>query len=66
LVVTEEERIEELSFAAFKRVRTMFHLPGYALPGRIREVIDIDPVGLASSVVADALRSLGVRSSGSL
>jgi len=60
-LVTEEERLEGLSFAAFQRVRTLLHLPGNARPGRTRQVVEVDPAELAAAVVADALRDLGMR-----
>jgi hypothetical protein len=58
-LLTEEEPIEGLSFAAFQRVRTLLYLPADALPGRAREVIPVDPAELAAAVVIDALQSLG-------
>jgi len=54
-VVTEEERLEGLSFDAFQRVRTLLYLPADALPGHTREVVDIDPAELAAALAADAL-----------
>ena len=60
-LVTEEERLEGLSFEAFHRVRTLFHLPANGRPGRMREVFEVDPAELAAAVVADALRDLGAR-----
>jgi hypothetical protein len=58
-LVTEEELIEGLSFEAFKRVRTLLYLPAESLPGRAREVIDIDPAELAAALAADARQSPG-------
>jgi hypothetical protein len=60
-LVTEEERLEGLSFAAFQRRRTLFYLPANGRPGRMRQVFEVDPAELAAAVVADALRDLGVR-----
>jgi hypothetical protein len=60
-LITEEEQLEGLSFAAFQRVRTLLYLPANALPGRAREVIDVDPNELAVALVVDALQSLGGR-----
>jgi hypothetical protein len=57
-VVTEEERLEGLSFAAFQRLRTLLFLPANARPGQGREVIDVDPGELAAAVVADALQGI--------
>ena len=63
-LLTEEEPIEGLSFAAFQRVRTLLYLPANALPGRAREVIPVDPAELAAAVVVDALQGLGPQSAG--
>jgi hypothetical protein len=63
-LVTEEERLEGLSFEAFQRVRTLLYLPADSLPGRTREVVDVDPAELAAAVVADALQSLGTGPAG--
>ena len=63
-LVTEEELLEGLSFAAFQRVRTLLHLPADPLPGRPREVVDVDPGELAAAVVADALQSLATPPAG--
>jgi hypothetical protein len=57
-LITEEEQLEGLSFAAFRRVRTLLYLPANALPGRAREVIDVDPNELAVALVVDAMQSL--------
>ena len=58
-LITEEEQLEGLSFAAFQRVRTLLFLPANARPGRAREVVSVDPVEFAAAVVADALQGLG-------
>lgn len=58
-LITEEERVEGLSFEAFQRVRTLLYLPANALPGHVREVVDVDPVELAAALVVDALQGLG-------
>jgi hypothetical protein len=58
-LITEEERLEGLSFEAFQRVRTLLYLPAVALPGRAREVVDVDPVELAAALVVDALQGFG-------
>ena len=59
LLITEEERLEGLSFEAFQRMRTLLYLPANALPGRTREVVEVDPVELAAARVVDALQGLG-------
>ena len=58
-LVTEEERLEGLSFEAFQRVRTLLYLPANSRPGRAREVVEIDPAELAAAIAADALQGLG-------
>jgi hypothetical protein len=56
-VITEEEQLEGLSFAAFQRTRTLLFLPANSLPGKAREVVDIDPNELAAALAADAAGS---------
>ena len=60
-LVTEEERLEGLSFAAFQRVRTLLYLPANGRPAHLRQAFEVDPAELAAAVVADALRDLGAR-----
>jgi hypothetical protein len=57
-VVTEEERLEGLSFEAFQRLRTLLFLPANARPGQAREIVNVDPGELAAAVVADALQGI--------
>jgi len=59
LLITEEERLEGLSFEAFRRMRTLLYLPANALPGRTREVVEVDPVELAAALVVDAFQGFG-------
>jgi hypothetical protein len=54
-VVTEEEPLEGLSFAAWQRVRTLLFLPADSLPGKSREVVLVDPNELEAAQAADAL-----------
>jgi hypothetical protein len=56
-VITEEERLESLSFAAWQRVRTLLLLPANSLPGKAREVVPIDPNELDAALAADGLES---------
>ncbi len=51
VVETEEELIEALSFAAFRRVSTT--ITREVLPGATRETIPVDPVELARAHAAD-------------
>jgi len=58
-LITEEEQLEGLSFAAFQRVRTLLYLPANPAPGQTRQVVDVDPIELAEALAADALQSRG-------
>ena len=53
-VVVEEEQIPGLSFAAFRRVATLLHMPADPLPGGTRQVVSVLPDELAEAVAADA------------
>jgi hypothetical protein len=53
-VITDEEMIEGLSFAAFRRVATMIEVPAKAAPGRAMEVISIGSVELSDAQRIDA------------
>ena len=52
-VITEEEPLEGLSFAAWQRVRTLLFLPADAPPGAAREVVPVDPAELEVAHAAD-------------
>ena len=56
-VITEEEPLEGLSFAAWQRVRTLLLLPANSLSGKAREVVPIDPHELEAALAADGLES---------
>ena len=56
-MITEEESLEGLSFAAWQRVRTLLFLPADALPGKARQVVPIDPKELDAALAADGLES---------
>ena len=51
-VITDEEMIEGLSFASFRRVATMIMVP--APRGSAMEMISIDPAGLGDAQRLDA------------
>lgn len=51
-VITDEEMIEGLSFASFRRVATMIMVP--APRGSAVEMISIDPAGLGDAQRIDA------------
>ncbi|TGN89143.1 hypothetical protein EOW77_0010070 [Bradyrhizobium yuanmingense] len=52
-VVTDEETIDGLTFAAYRRVATMITVPAEGLRGTT-EVLSIGPVDLADAQAADA------------
>jgi hypothetical protein len=53
-VVTDEELIEGLSFASFRRVATMIMVPGAPPHQASIEMISISPADLADAQQADA------------
>ena len=58
-VVTDEEMIEGLSFAAFRRVATMIEVPAEGSRGSAIEVVSIGPVDLSDAQRVDASISDG-------
>ncbi len=56
-VITEEDLLEGLSFAAWQRVRTLLFLPADSLPGKAHEVVPIDVNELEAALAADGLES---------
>lgn len=56
-VITEEESLEGLSFAAWQRMRTLLFLPAESLPGKAHEVVPIDFNELEAALAADGLES---------
>jgi hypothetical protein len=58
-VVTDEEMIEGLSFAAFRRVATMIKVPTEGSRGLAMEVVSIGPVDLSDAQRMDASISDG-------
>lgn len=56
-VVTDEEMIEGLSFASFRRVATMIMLPGAAPHVSTMEMITISPTDLSDARRDDASAS---------
>ena len=56
-VVTDEEMIEGLSFASFRRVATMIMVPAAAPRGSTMEMISIGSVDLADAQRIDASAS---------
>ena len=57
-VVTDEEMIEGLSFASYRRVATMIMVPAAAPRGSTMEMISIGSIDLADAQRIDASASL--------
>ena len=53
-VITDEEMIEGLSFASFRRVATMIMVPGAALRASSMEMISISAIDLSDAQRIDA------------
>lgn len=53
-VITDEEMIEGLSFASFRRVATMIMVPGAAPRASSMEMISISPADLSDAQQRDA------------
>jgi hypothetical protein len=53
-VVTDEEMIEGLSFASFRRVATMIMVPAAAARGSATEMISISSIALSDAQRIDA------------
>jgi hypothetical protein len=53
-VVTDEEMIEGLSFAAWRRVATMITVPAEGADGGMTQMLSIGSVDLADAQAADA------------
>jgi hypothetical protein len=56
-VITDEEMIEGLSFASFRRIATMIMVPAPASRGSTMEMISIGSVDLADAQRIDASRA---------
>ena len=56
-VITDEEMIEGLSFAAFRRIATMIEVPAQAPSSHAMEMISIGSVDLADAQRIDACAS---------
>jgi len=53
-VVTDEEMIEGLSFASWRRVATMMTVPAEGSRGGVMEMLSIGSVDLADAMASDA------------
>jgi hypothetical protein len=53
-VITDDEMIEGLSFASFRRVATMIVVPAAGLRGSAVEMISIGSVDLSDALLIDA------------
>ena len=56
-IETEEERIEMLSFEAYRRVSTTISLPSIGTASLTRQIVDIDPHELAAAQERDKAAS---------
>jgi hypothetical protein len=54
IVETDEELIETVSVAAYRRVATLIRLPGRPGSSVLSQVVDIDPAELAAALDRDA------------
>ena len=52
-LVTEEEPLEGLSFAAYRRTAALLHLPAAPTPGQTRQVVPVDPDELSAVLAVD-------------
>ena len=52
-LVVDEEEIDGLSFAAFRRTATMLHIPAIAIAGHPTQVFFVDFAELAAALEAD-------------
>jgi len=53
-VVTDEELIEGLSFAVYRRISTMIFVPAQSHPTSSVEMVTIDPIDLQAAQDRDA------------
>jgi hypothetical protein len=53
-VVVDEERIEGLTFPAFRRIATTIHLPAIMVRSTVSQVAPVDPAELDAALEADA------------
>ena len=56
-IETEEERIEMLSFEAYRRVSTTISMPSIGTASLTRQIVDIDPHELAAAQERDKAAS---------
>lgn len=54
----EEERIESLSFVAFRRLETTIEIPAIGSDSPKRQIVPIDPLDLAAAQERDSARPL--------
>lgn len=51
---TEEERIEELSFTAYRRISSRLEIPAISVRTGVRQSIQVDPAELEAALAKDA------------
>lgn len=54
LTETDEERLEGLSFPAYRKLRVLIHMPRRASRPGVTETVSIDPVELEDALARDA------------
>jgi hypothetical protein len=52
-VVTDEEEIVGVSYVAFRRMATLFHIPAVGASRTRSEAVCIDPLELTAALIAD-------------
>lgn len=60
-IETVEQRIDSLSFTAFRRISTTIRLPAIDSSPARRQIVDIDPAELAAALHRDETLSSGDR-----
>jgi hypothetical protein len=58
-VETDEELLEELSFPAYRRTRTLIMLPARHAGSGVTQVLDVDPLELEVALERDGAPDLG-------
>jgi hypothetical protein len=59
-VETDEERLEGVSFEAYRRVQTLFHLPASPAKPGLSRTLTVDPDDLEAALARDAASGAGI------
>jgi hypothetical protein len=57
-VETDEERLDGVSFEAYRRVQTLFHLPASPATPGLSRTLTVDPDALEAALARDAAVSI--------